>query len=105
MLKDAHLVYNAGVEDRDILLRKQSISTLCNCRWLLLAGYHAATFSTDPVVTCSKCTDNKEVISSIESILKKLKHEWYEEALEQNGPGIKYAAGATNEVAVARCSR
>lgn len=95
------MVYNAGIEDRDSMVRRQSISTLCDCRCLLVTWYHAATISTDSIVTCLKSADNEEVMSNIISGLKTLKHEWYERALTLTRLQI---AIATTLVATARAS-
>lgn len=82
------MVYNVDAEDRDIALSRQTISTPCGCRCLLVTGYHAATFSTDQIVTCLNCASTDEVIAKIAGVLKKLKHEWNKRALSATGAGI-----------------
>lgn len=94
---------NVSRENTDIYLCQQTIPTPCRCRCLLVTGYHAASFSTEPIVTCFTCVEQCTVIAEISKIRKELKHRVNERSLEFLGASISTAAailatGGTSEL-------
>lgn len=86
---------NARRENSDIYSfqkGQQTIPTDCDCRCLLVTGYHAASFSTEPIVTCLTCAEQGVVIAEISKVSKELKHRGNERSLGFVGATISTAA-------------
>lgn len=77
----------------DAVLLEQTIQTPCGCRCLLVTKYHAATFSTEEIVTCLHCADLDTVIAKITRTSQQMRYKSRARLAAVLGSGVA-SAGA-----------